>query len=91
MAGHDLLIRVTAWEATLDVGEDPAQASIVFSADSSSLRVHEGVGGMQELVEEDKESIQQTIDDEVLQGPRSSSARPRWTGRRTVAGACRES
>ena len=30
VAGHDLLIHVTAWEATLDVGEDPAQASIVF-------------------------------------------------------------
>ena len=34
-AGHDLLIHVTAWQATLEVGEDPAQTSIVLDADPS--------------------------------------------------------
>ncbi len=90
VAGHDLLIRVTAWEATLDVGEDPAQTSIAFSADATSLRVHEGVGGMQELVEEDKESIRQTIDDEVLKGTeiafRSTAVEPAEDGRLAVQG-----
>jgi len=65
-AGHDLLIHVTAWQATLEVGEHPAQTSIVLHADATSLRVREGTGGMQELGDEDKASIQQTIDDEVL-------------------------
>jgi polyisoprenoid-binding protein YceI len=65
-AGHDLLIHVTAWQATLDVGENPAQTSIVLDADATSLRVREGTGGMQALGDDDKASIQQTIDDEVL-------------------------
>lgn len=62
-AGHNLLIDVTAWQATLDVGADPA---LVFSADATSLRVREGAGGMQALGDDDKASIEQTIDDEVL-------------------------
>ena len=45
-AGHDLLLEVTAWQATLDVGEDAAATSIVLGADSTSLRVREGTGGM---------------------------------------------
>ncbi len=66
-AGHDLLIHVTAWEATLEVGDDPAQTSITLDADATSLRVREGTGGMQALGDDDKANIQQTIDDEVLQ------------------------
>lgn len=65
-AGHDLLIHVTAWQATLEVGEDPGQTSIVFDADATSLRVREGTGGMQELGDDDKANIEQTIDDDVL-------------------------
>jgi polyisoprenoid-binding protein YceI len=67
-AGHDLLIQVTAWQATLEVGEDPAQTSIVFTADATSLRVREGTGGIQALGADDKASIETTIDDEVLKG-----------------------
>jgi polyisoprenoid-binding protein YceI len=67
-AGHDLLIDVTSWQATLEVGKDPAQASIVLHADARSLRVREGTGGMQSLGDDDKASIQQTIDEEVLKG-----------------------
>lgn len=65
-AGHNLVIEVTAWEATLEVGDDPAGTSIELSADAASLRVREGTGGMQALGDDDKENIQQTIDDEVL-------------------------
>jgi polyisoprenoid-binding protein YceI len=67
-AGHDLLIDVTAWQATLDVGDDAAQSSIVLDADATSLRVREGTGGMQALGDDDKANIVQTIDDEVLKG-----------------------
>jgi polyisoprenoid-binding protein YceI len=65
-AGHDLLIHVTTWEATLEAGEDPAATSMRLGADSTSLRVIEGTGGMQALGEDDLANIHQTIDDEVL-------------------------
>jgi polyisoprenoid-binding protein YceI len=65
-AGHDLVIHVTSWEATLEVGNDPASTSIELTADAGSLRVREGTGGMQSLGEDDKANIHATIDDEVL-------------------------
>jgi hypothetical protein len=64
-AGHDLLIEVTAWSATLDPDADPA---LTLTADSRSLRVLEGSGGIQALGEDDKAGIEQTIDEEVLTG-----------------------
>ena len=66
-AGHDLLIDVTAWQATLELGDDPAQTCITLDADGTSLRVREGTGGMQALGDDDKASIEEAIDDEVLQ------------------------
>ena len=62
-AGHDLLIEVTVWQATLDVGE---AAGFVLEADATSLRVREGTGGMQALGDDDKANIEQTIDEEIL-------------------------
>jgi polyisoprenoid-binding protein YceI len=67
-AGHDLLLHVTAWTATLEVDGAPAQSRIALDADASSLRVIEGTGGMQSLGDDDKVSIAQTIDDDVLKG-----------------------
>jgi hypothetical protein len=64
MAGHNLLIDVTSWEATIELGTD---TSITLEADGGSLRVREGSGGMQALQDEDRENIEQTIDDEVLE------------------------
>ncbi len=66
VAGHNLVIHVTAWEATLAVGEDPATTSIELTVDPTSLRVHEGHGGAQALDDDDKANIHKTIDDEVL-------------------------
>jgi polyisoprenoid-binding protein YceI len=67
-AGHDLLIEVTSWEATLALAEDPAQSTVSLDADGTSLAVLEGTGGMMELGESDVESIHQTIHDDVLHG-----------------------
>jgi hypothetical protein len=76
-AGHNLLIHVTSWKATIELGEE---TSIALEADGSSLRVGEGTGGMQALQDEDKENIEQTIDDEVLMEEaitfRSTEVRP---------------
>jgi polyisoprenoid-binding protein YceI len=65
-AGHDLLIQVTGWEATLEFGA--AETSVVLEVDPRSLRVHEGVGGMQPLGDLDKQEIERTIENEILKG-----------------------
>ena len=65
-AGHDLVIHVTAWEALLEVEDDPGGTSMQLTADAESLRVIEGTGGMQALGDDDVASIHQTIDEEVL-------------------------
>jgi polyisoprenoid-binding protein YceI len=61
-AGHDLFIHVTEWSATLDTDAP----SLTLDADSTSLRVREGTGGMKALDEDDLANIETTIDDEVL-------------------------
>jgi polyisoprenoid-binding protein YceI len=87
-AGHNLLIEVTSWRATLDLPDGAGERSIELSADPRSLRVREGSGGMQSLGDDDKASISQTIDDEVLKGAaiefrsRSVEAGPEGTGLR---------
>ena len=64
-AGHDLLIEVESWQATLDRDAQPA---LTLTADSRSLRVLEGTGGLKSLSENDKADIKKTIDKEVLKG-----------------------
>jgi hypothetical protein len=61
-AGHDLTILVERWTATYDDGE------LVFEADSRSLRVVEGSGGITSLGDDEKAAIGETIDEEVLKG-----------------------
>ncbi len=67
-AGHNLLIEVTSWNATLQLSDHLADTRLTLSADSQSLRVIEGSGGIQALGDEDRASIEQTINDEVLKG-----------------------
>jgi polyisoprenoid-binding protein YceI len=67
-AGHDLLIEVGAWGATVEISPDPQKNVLELTADPNSLRVREGSGGMQSLGEDDKANIEQTIKDEVLKG-----------------------
>jgi polyisoprenoid-binding protein YceI len=62
-AGHDLVLEVTSWEATLDVGDAP---SLQLSADPTSLKVVEGRGGMQALDDDGKADILKSIDKDVL-------------------------
>ena len=63
-AGHDLIIDVQSWEATLEVGDN---SSLQLSADPTSLHVREGKGGLQPLGDDDKADIRKTIDKDVLQ------------------------
>jgi polyisoprenoid-binding protein YceI len=94
-AGHDLLIHVTAWEATLVVADDPDASTMELTADATSLRVQEGTGGIQALGDEDLASIHQTIDEEVLRrqeisfrstGVEADGDRLRARGDLTIAG-----
>ncbi len=65
-AGHNLLLRVTSWEARLELGAGATDTSLELDVDATSLRVLEGTGGMQALGDDDKANIEQTIDEEVL-------------------------
>ena len=64
-AGHDLLIEVESWQATLDL---ESQSALTLTADSRFLRVLEGTGGLKSLSEGDKADIKKTIDKDVLKG-----------------------
>ena len=64
-AGHDLLIEVGSWQATLD---PEAQPALTLTADSHSLRVLDGTGGVKALDDDDKVNIAQTIEEDVLKG-----------------------
>lgn len=65
-AGHDLLIEVTSWSATLELADEHAQSSLALDADATSLKVREGTGGVMELGDDDRREIEQNIDAEVL-------------------------
>jgi polyisoprenoid-binding protein YceI len=67
-AGHNLVIEVTSWRATLDLADGPGAAAAALTADTRSLRVRSGSGGMGPLGDEEKASIEQSIDDDVLKG-----------------------
>jgi polyisoprenoid-binding protein YceI len=67
-AGHDLVIDVTRWEATVDVAADAGASTIELRADPRSLEVREGLGGVKPLTDKDRADIRRTIDDKVLRG-----------------------
>jgi hypothetical protein len=69
-AGHDLLIEVASWEGTLEIGEQ-GPVGLRLSADSGSMRVIEGTGGVMALTEKDKAEIKKTLEDEVLPAGRA--------------------
>ncbi len=60
MAGHDLVIEVTRWEATMD------GAAIELTADPASLEVREGHRGVKPLTDKDRREIRKNIDSKVL-------------------------
>jgi len=90
-AGHDLVIEVTRWEATVEIAADPASSTIQLNADPRSLHVREGVRGLKPLTDKDRSEIAKNIDDKVLHGQpisfRSSAVRlADGDGRLTVEG-----
>jgi polyisoprenoid-binding protein YceI len=65
-AGHDLVLEVMQWEATLKVAAHAAACSLVLTVDAASLEVVGASGGMKPLTDKDKADIRATIDKQVL-------------------------
>jgi polyisoprenoid-binding protein YceI len=90
-AGHDLIIDVTRWDATVAVGADPADVSIELNADPRSLEIREGLRGVKPLTDKDRVEIRKNIDEKILgDSPiqfRAGNVRPAdEAGRLTVDG-----
>jgi polyisoprenoid-binding protein YceI len=67
-AGHDLIIDVTQWGATLEVGEDLSRSSLELHADARSLYPREGLRGVKPLTDKDRDEVLKNIDEKVLGG-----------------------
>jgi polyisoprenoid-binding protein YceI len=66
--GHDLVIEVEGWDATIDAGPDGAIESVRLNADPTSLQVREGHNGVKALTDKDRNDIRGSIDEKVLRG-----------------------
>jgi hypothetical protein len=62
-AGHDLVLGVNSWDATIEGGDSP---SIKLTADPGSIEVIEGKGGAKPLSDKDKADIKKSISSKVL-------------------------
>jgi polyisoprenoid-binding protein YceI len=62
-AGHDLLIEIARWSATIEVpaDDDVAAATISAELDLDSLSVREGTGGAKPLSPRDRADIERTM------------------------------
>jgi polyisoprenoid-binding protein YceI len=58
--GHDLVIEVTRWDASV------ADGAIELTADPASLEVREGHRGVKPLTDKDRREIRKNIDSKVL-------------------------
>src|SRR3954454_21084333 len=67
-AGHDLIIDVTRWEATVEVAEESGGSPIELTADPRSLEVREGLRGVKPLTDKDRLEIRRNIEAKVLSG-----------------------
>ncbi|WP_372788954.1 YceI family protein [Paraconexibacter sp.] len=66
--GHDLVLAVEQWTATVAVDDAGAITALSLDIDARSLRVLEGLGGLKPLSDKDRRDIRGTIDAEVLGG-----------------------
>lgn len=64
--GHDLIIEVERWDATVEHGPEGAVESVRLNADSGSLQVREGHNGAKALSDKDRRDIKANIDEKIL-------------------------
>lgn len=65
-AGHDLVIEVEDWRATVIVPDGSGPLGVQLSADPRSLYPSEGHGGAKPLSDKDRGEIKKSIDTKVL-------------------------
>jgi polyisoprenoid-binding protein YceI len=68
-AGHDLIIEVRQWGATLEVGEDLSHSSLQLHADARSLYPREGLRGVKPLTDKDRDEVRKNIDKKLGRDP----------------------
>ncbi len=66
--GHDLIIEVGDWQATVEVNENGEPQAITLEANPSSLQVLEGHRGVKPLTDKDRADIRSNIDQKILIG-----------------------
>jgi polyisoprenoid-binding protein YceI len=64
--GHDLIIDVRQWQATVEIEAGGAPTAIVINVDSTSLEVREGLRGVKPLTDKDRAEIRSNIEQKVL-------------------------
>lgn len=64
--GHDLVLVVERWSASVTTSGDGAVEAVTAEADSGSLRVVEGRNGLKPLSDKDRRDIKGSIDEKVL-------------------------
>ncbi|WP_182887167.1 YceI family protein [Microbispora sp. H10885] len=70
-AGHDLTIEVTRWRGEAVVApDDPAASRISLEAETASMRVREGTGGVKPLTDSDRVEIEKNMREKVLRPDR---------------------
>jgi polyisoprenoid-binding protein YceI len=65
-AGHDLIIDVTRWNATIEAADEPGGWTIELDVDPRSLEVREGLRGVKPLTGKDRVEIRRNIEAKVL-------------------------
>jgi polyisoprenoid-binding protein YceI len=87
--GHDLIIDVARWQATVEIAADGNVSAVALEVDTRSLGVREGMNGLKPLTDKDRADIGKTIQEKILRGQpitfRSSAVEP-GSGRLTVRG-----
>jgi polyisoprenoid-binding protein YceI len=66
--GHDLIIEVGDWRATVEVDENGEPQAITLEADPSALQVLEGRRGVKPLTDKDRVDIRSNIHQKILLG-----------------------
>lgn len=96
--GHDLILEVQRWEATVEVGAQGTVSAVRLEADPGSLVVRRGLHGVKPLSERDRGEISRNIDEKVLRrrpiafestATTHAGGRLSVTGRLTMAGTTR--
>src|SRR4029078_3780634 len=87
-AGHDLIIDVTRWDATVTFADEPAGWAVELNAAPRSLEIREGLRGVKPLTDKDRLEIRKNIDEKILGGSpiqfRASGVRPHEHGPRVL-------